>query len=127
MCSIHDKMFTSWSDLSWKKFRLLFILAFCRLVTYINKVHTRHLSCMVLVDIFWKIELVSVVDLGRGNWFVLNRLLGNCDFFLRKLGCDGFLWTTICRVMTSFHNFMFFIYFSIYGIFIFYFFCLAKK
>ena len=81
MCSIHDKLFTSWCDLDLKKFRLLFILAYCRQVTYINKVHTRHLSSVVLVDIFWKIEVVSVVDLDKGSWFVLNTLLRSCNFF----------------------------------------------
>ena len=77
--------------------------------------HTRHLSCVVLVDIFCKIEVVSVIDLDEGSWFVLtNLLLRSCDFFSRKLGCDDFPVTTICRVMASFHNFIFFIYFSIY-------------
>ena len=60
--------------------------------------HTRHLSCVVLVDIFWKIEVVSVVDLDKGSWFVLNTLLRSCDFFPHKLGCDDFPGTTICRV-----------------------------
>ena len=68
--------------------------------------HTRHLSCVVLVDIFCKIEVVSVVDLDEGSWFVLTNLLSR--------SCDGFPGTTICRVVASFHNFIFFIYFSIY-------------
>ena len=46
----------------------------------------------------------------------------------RKLGCDGFRGTTICRVMASFHNFMFFIYKFIFQFIVFLFlFCLAKK
>ena len=52
-----------------------------RQVTYVNKVHIRHLSNVVLVDIFWKIDVVSVVDLDTGNWLVLNTLLRSCDFF----------------------------------------------
>ena len=55
--------------------------------------HTRHLSCVVLVDIFWKTEVVSVADLDKGSWFVLNTLLRSCDFFHRKLGYDGFSWS----------------------------------
>ena len=68
MCSIHGKLFTSWHDLSRKKFwKFRFILAYCRQVTYINKLHTRHLSGVVLIDIFWKIEVVSVVNLDIGS------------------------------------------------------------
>ena len=40
---------------------------------------------MGLVDIFhifWKIEVVSVVDLDKGSWFVLNTVLRSYDFFL---------------------------------------------
>ena len=80
MCNIHDKLFTRWRDLSCKKFRLLLILAYCRQVTYTNKVYTRHLSCVILVDIFWKIEVVPIVDLDKGSSFVLNTLLRSCDF-----------------------------------------------
>ena len=68
---------------------------------------------------FWFIYfvrfVVSVVDLDEGSWvFFNNLLLRCCDFFPRKLGCDAFPGTTICRVTASFHNFIFFTYFSIY-------------
>ena len=94
-------------------------------VIYINNVHTRHLTCVVLVDIFWKLDVVFVVDLDKGSWFVLNTLLRSCNFFPVNYGAMVFPGTTICRVMASFHNFMFFIYFSIYCVSI-SFFCLAK-
>ena len=120
MCSIYDKLLTSYCDLSWKKFRLLFILAYCRQVTYINKVHTRHFSCVVFVDIFWKIELVSVVDLNKGSWSVLNTLLRNCDFFPCKLGCDGFPWNHSMHSDGSFSQFRVFLFILQFTVFLFF-------
>ena len=76
--------------------------------------HTRHLSSVILVYIFCKICSVCCW-LGRRELFFFNNLLlRSCDFFPRKLGCDAFPGTTICKVTASFHNFIFFTYFSIY-------------
>ena len=55
--------------------------------------HVRHLPCVVLVDIFCKIEVASIVDLDKGSWFVLNMLLRSCDFLLVNYGAMVFLGT----------------------------------
>ena len=86
--------------------------------------HTRHFSCAVFVDIFWKIEVVSVVDLDKVSWFVLNTLLRNCDFFPCKLGCDGFPWNHSMYSDGSFSQFrVFYLFFNL----LYFYFFLGKK
>ena len=81
-----------------------------------------HLSCVVLVDIFWKIEVVSVVDSDKESWFVLiEYAVMELRFFSPvNQGAMVFSGTVTCRLMASFHNFMFLIYFSIYCFFVFF-------
>ena len=79
---------------------------------------------MVFVDIFWKIEVVSVVDLNKGSWSVLNTLLRNCDFFPCKLGCDGFPWNHSMYSDGSFSQFrVFYLFFNL----LYFYFFLGKK
>ena len=83
--------------------------------------HTGHLSCVVLVDIFWKIEVVSVVDLVCFEYTVKE-----LRFFPRKLGCDGFPWNHYMQSDGFFSKFHVSLFFNLLY-FIYYFFCLAKK
>ena len=100
----------------------MFILAYCRQVTHIKKVHTGHLSCVVLVDIFWKIQVVSVVDLVCFEYTVKE-----LRFFPRKLGCDGFPWNHYMQsdgFFSKFHVFFFIFQFTVFYLL---FFLLSKK
>ena len=127
MCSIHYKLFTNWCNLRWKKFQLLFILAYCRQVTYVNKVRTRHLSSVVLVDIFWKIKVVSVVDLDKRSRFLLNILLKSCNFIPLNLRWNGFPWNHYVQSDGSISQFhVFYLFFNLLY-FQYYFFLLGKK
>ena len=95
----------------------------------LSKYHSWNLSRNISRNIwFWLIYIGRLrwclfVELDKGCSFLLNVLLRSCNFFPRNQGAMVFPGTTICRVMASFHNFMFFIYFLIDCNF----FCLAKK
>ena len=84
-----------------------------------------YLSCVVLFDIFWKIEVVSVVDLDKGVWFVLKTLLRSCNFFPRKLGCDGF--TQNHHIQSDGFFSQFHVIYLFFNLLYFYLFCFAQQ